>query len=72
MGGRSMDDKGGQERCLPKAHRISEEVATLAYFPVRKSMKGEHQQLGPGFLAEAGIYTVVNYSRIGSSKESLK
>lgn len=72
MGGRLRNDKEGQERCLPKAHRISEEVATLAYFPVRKSMKREHQQLSPSFLAEAGIYTAVNYSRIGSSEQSLE
>lgn len=64
--------KERQERCLPKAHGVSEEVATFAQFPVRKSMKGEHQQLSPGFLAEAGIYTAVNYSRIGSSENSLE
>lgn len=66
MGVRTREVRGGQERWLQKAHRVRQEVATLAWFPVRKSRGslGEHQQLSLAFWPR---YTAENCSKIEDS-----
>lgn len=53
--------RGGQERWLRKAHRVRQEVDTLALFPVRKSRgsQGEHQH-PQAWVFGRGRYTDIN------------
>ena len=51
MGERTREVRGRQERWLSEAHGVRQEVATLALFPARKSVKGHKENINNSGLA---------------------